>query len=535
MAMLQRSSRCGRVISILLPVIVFGSSVRGFAQQIAPQTMTTPPVVGAQAPAGPSRQLSVDEAVRLALEQNLGVQAARINPRLQDLSIAEVRSGWIPTLTSSLATSSSNSPVNNIFAGASSKLTSDAVTAKVGLNQLLPGGGSYSLAWDANRQKSNNVFSTINPAIGSDFSLSFSQPLVRNFRIDDIRQQLLQSKKTREIIDVQLRQTVLNTTRNVKHAYWDLSYAISSLAVQRESLELAQQSLHDARAKVTIGTMAPIDVIEAQAEVAAREEAVIVGEAAVDQAEDSLRALILDPKTPDFWTMKIELTDQPTYQSRPIDIDAAVKTSLEQRTDVVQARKSLEQTDISIRYYQNQMLPDVSVQARYSASAQGGTQYNVDGYPNPVITLGSQVGYGAMLRSLLRQDFPAWTVGVQVGYPLGKSNAEIALARARLQREQSDTEMRNLELQIVTQVRNLGRQVNTNAKRVEATRVARELAERKLEAEQKKLAAGISTSFLVFQAQRDLAQARNAELSAILDYSRSLVDFEIGQQTAVGG
>jgi outer membrane protein TolC len=255
----------------------------------------------------------------------------------------------------------------------------------------------------------------------------------------------------------------------------------------------------------------------------------------VDQAEDSLRALILDPKTPDFWTMKIELTDQPTYQSRPIDIDAAVKTSLEQRTDVVQARKSLEQTDISIRYYQNQMLPDVSVQARYSASAQGGTQYNVDGYPNPVITLGSQVGYGAMLRSLLRQDFPAWTVGVQVGYPLGKSNAEIALARARLQREQSDTEMRNLELQIVTQVRNLGRQVNTNDKRVEATRVARELAERKLEAEQKKLAAGISTSFLVFQAQRDLAQARNAELSAILDYSRSLVDFEIGQQTAVGG
>jgi outer membrane protein len=212
-----------------------------------------------------------------------------------------------------------------------------------------------------------------------------------------------------------------------------------------------------------------------------------------------------------------------------------VKNALENRTDMIQAKKNLEATDINIKYYRNQTLPDVNVQANYGTAAQGGAEYNVDGYPNPIITLKNRTGYGSVLSSLLKQDFPTWSVGVQVGYPVGRSAAEAAIARARLQRQQTETQIRNLELQVATQVRDLGRQVNTNVKRVEATRAARELAEKRLEAEQKKLAAGMSTSFFVVQAQRDLAQARNAELSAILDYNRSLVDFETGQQAPVGG
>jgi outer membrane protein TolC len=124
---------------------------------------------------------------------------------------------------------------------------------------------------------------------------------------------------------------------------------------------------------------------------------------------------------------------------------------------------------------------------------------------------------------------------VTVGYPIGTSDAEASLARARLERQQSETRLRNMELQVATEVRNVGRRVSTNLKRVDATRAARQFAEQRLQAEERKFGVGMSTSFLVFQAQRDLSQARNSEVRAILDYIQSLVDFDAVQQVPVGG
>jgi outer membrane protein TolC len=135
-----------------------------------------------------------------------------------------------------------------------------------------------------------------------------------------------------------------------------------------------------------------------------------------------------------------------------------------------------------------------------------------------------------VLGDVFSNTFPVWTLGVTVSYPIGASTAETNLARSRLQREQAETQLKNLELQIATQVRNLARQVQTNQKRVDTTRVARELAERRLEAAEKKFAAGIETSFFVFQAQRDLSQARTNEVRAVADFNKSLVDFEAVQE-----
>ena len=135
-----------------------------------------------------------------------------------------------------------------------------------------------------------------------------------------------------------------------------------------------------------------------------------------------------------------------------------------------------------------------------------------------------------MLGDVFGNAFPTWTFGVTVGYPLGTSTPEANLARARLQYSQAQTQLRNLELQVATQVREAARPVQTNQKRVDSTRAARELAERRLEAAEKKFAAGIETSFFVFQAQRDLAQARTTEVRAISDYNKSLVDFEAVQE-----
>jgi HAE1 family hydrophobic/amphiphilic exporter-1 len=226
--------------------------------------------------------------------------------------------------------------------------------------------------------------------------------------------------------------------------------------------------------------------------------------------------------------MSFELTDAPTFQALAVDVDGAVRRALEGRTDLVQQRKNLEVSDVSLRYMRNQTLPDVNFQARYSMTAKGGTTFDYS--PEGVLLGTTQVGYGSVMRSVLARDLPTWSFAFQVNYPIGNSTAEANLARARVQYSQQQTQLRSQELSVVTEVRNAARQVMTNQKRVESTRASRELQEKKLEAEQKKFAAGMQTTFFVLQAQRDLAQARNAELQAILDYTRSVVNYETVQQ-----
>jgi outer membrane protein TolC len=300
--------------------------------------------------------------------------------------------------------------------------------------------------------------------------------------------------------------------------------------VQRQSLELAQESLRNTRARVEIGTTPPIDIVEAEAEVALRQEAAILAEAQIRSSEDTLRALIFDPDTPDFWTLRIEPADLPPFQPVNVDVDMAMRNALDRRTDLQQTRKNLEGSDINIRFYQNETLPDVTASIDYGLTGLGGTQFlRGEGFPGPVIGQ-TQRSFGSVLGDLFGNQFPNWTVSLNVSYPLGATQPEADLARARLQYSQSATQLKNQQLQVMTQVREAARQVQTNQQRVETTRASRQLAERRLDAEQRKFTAGTSTSFFVFQAQRDLAQARNNELRAILDYNRSVVDLETVQE-----
>jgi outer membrane protein TolC len=480
------------------------------------------------------RRISVDEAVKLALEQNLSLQVERLNPQIADLSVAQARAAWVPSFSTGLSAGSTRSPANSFLSGGQT-LEDGRVSTSAAVSQLLPWGGSYSATWDGSRSTTTNLFSNFNPTLRSNVGFRIVQPLLRNFSIDNARQQLRVSAINREISDVQLRQTVVSTVRNVRHAYWDLSYAIASLEVGRQSLELAQRSLRETRARIEIGTTPPIDSVAAEAEVAQRQEAVIVAEAAVSQAEDRLRALILDPSTPDFWSIRFEPVGAAPFEVLTIDIDAAVRTSLEKRTDLLRARRNLESSDVDIRYFRNQTLPDVNVQLDYGLAGLGGSQFiRGQGFPGPVIGQTTR-SFGSVLGDVLANEFPAWTLSLNVAYPIGASPAESNLARARLQYTQAQTDIRNLELQVTTQIRDAGRQVTTNLQRIDSTRASRQLQEQRLEAEEKKLAAGTSTSFQVFQSQRDLAQARTNELRAILDYNRSLVDFEALQEAALSG
>ncbi len=289
------------------------------------------------------RRMSIDEAVATALEQNLDLQVQRITPQIRDLDTSVFRANYTPNFTSTVNLVDQTQPPSSLLSGNTSQLTTGRSTMDFGVSSLTPWhGGSYQVTWNNGRTTTNNIFTSFDPQLTSSINASYTQPLLRNFKIDGTRQQLLISQKNREISDVQLQQSIAVTVRNVRNAYYDLMYAIGNLNVQRQSLDLARQSLKDNRARVEIGTMAPLDIVQAEAEVATREESVILAEAAIDRAQDSVRTLVYNPAAPDFWSARIEPTEPVTFQPAVVDVDAAVKNALSQRTDIAVAKKNLE-------------------------------------------------------------------------------------------------------------------------------------------------------------------------------------------------
>ncbi|WP_396627269.1 TolC family protein [Luteitalea sp.] len=498
------------------------------------------PVVSTQplAATGPVRRVSVDEAVTMALEQNVSLQVQKMNPGISELDVVQAYGTWLPALTSQLFYQSLEQPVNTLLQGNAQSFKQDQVFGNFGVEQVLPTGANYSVGYQATRNENNNLFATLNPSTQGNFTFSFSQPLLQNRTIDATRQQILISKNNLAISEMQFRNTVVSTVRAVKNAYWDLVVAQSALEVQRQTLELSRQTLGDNRKRVEVGTMAPIDIVQAEAEVAANEETVIIAEQTVAQAQDQLRALILDPRTADFWITTFETADPPSLATSPVDVEAAVQKAIANRLDLQQARKQLESNDVRARFFKNQVLPSLTADVNYGLAGLGGTVITRGPgnglQPGPIISEDTRP-YSEVLGDVLAFEYPTWSVSLNLRYPIGRNANRVNLERQLLQNEQTLLQLRDLERQVVQQVRDLGRQVNTNLKRVATTQAARTLAERRLEAEQKKFGVGLSTTFNVLQAQRDLAQARNNEQRAILDFEKSRVDFEASQEASVSG
>jgi len=527
----------------LFAAVVASLSVSAFGQTehstltASMQAQAAQTAVAAATSSDTVRRLSIDDAVKLALEQNLGIQIQRIDPQIQDLGIAQARSFWAPSVSSTIAENKQTQAITGVLSGGTNSILNSQFSGGVGISQTVPWGGSYSANWNNARFTTTNLFNGYSPQLSSNLNLQYTQPLLRNLSMDAIRQQVALSKKSRDLSDVNLELVVTLTARNVRNAYWDLAYAIDNLKAQQESLALSQQSLKDNQKRVEIGTMAPIDIVQAQAEVASNESGVIVAEAQIRAAQDKLRALIFDPADANFWNVNLEPTDEAPFAAQAIDVEAAVRNALDKRTDIRSAKNSLEQGDVNIRYFNNQIKPDVNAQLSYVTTGVGGTGLS---QPNPLDPNGAPLnlasrGFGSVLGDVFQSQFPNWTVGVQIAYPLGSSTAQANLARTKLQYQQAQTQMKNLQMQVVLQVRDAGRNVTTNEKLVLSARASRELQEKKLEAEQKKLAAGMSSSFFVFQAQRDLAVARVAEIQAISAYNKSLVDFQAVQEVPLNG
>jgi outer membrane protein TolC len=486
----------------------------------------TPPASGT----APVLPLTRDEAVRLATEHNPDLAVIRYEPLANDARVAAARAAFVPTASSSLLRNSDTAPSTNLFSGDSS-LQSGFWSGSAGLTQLIPwGGGSYDVSFTSARTTTTNPLTTFTPSLTSSIQAVFSQPLIRNFRTDAARAQLEITRRNRDIADVQVRERVAQVAADAESAYWALVTARAAVDVQQRSLDLALELERTNRARVDVGQSPPLDLVSARAEVAQRRENLIVARTQARQSEDTLRTLILDPRRADYWTVRLEPGERVPPVGLQLDVDAAVRRALGERGDLAEARRQIENSDTTVLLARNDTLPDLRAQATYVTAGQGGTRLlRSGGFPGSIVGT-DQTSFGSVLGQVLSADYPTWSVGFTLTYPVGRSAEEANLARARVERDQAAARLRSLELSVVREVRDAALRVEQNRERIETARLGRELAEQRLDAEQRRFEVGMSTSFLVIQAQRDLAVARDNEQRSYLDYQLAVVGFERVQQ-----
>ena len=505
----------------------------------APSQSASAPAQTPNGGAPPTLPLTVDDAIRLALDRNLDIAVQRLNPQTFDYSIGALQSFYKPTLTSRLASNSQLNPPTNTLQGVptgQNGITATTATFNGGfLQNLRWGGGNLNITANNLRNTTNSTTSTLNPAFNTTYSAQYTQPLLRGLKVDNTRQQLVVTRLNQDISEIQLQALIINTVSNVRNAYWDYVFAVQSVDVAKRSVALAEQLVRDNQTRVEVGTMAPIDIVQAQSQAATQRQNLATAEGTRRTAELTLKRLIVSGTQDPNWSTTLDPVDRPDFVPTPIDVTAAVRRALENRTDLQQAKKNLQVNDITYKYLHDQTLPQVDFVGAYGLVGRGGTQITRSGNGLGQSTILNTVpgGYLDALSTMFAHDYPTWTAQVNVTYPLGTSAAEANVARARIQQNQVEAQLKQIELQIATDVTNAATQVQSNVERVQAAQVAREFAQRTLEAEQSKFEVGMQTNYFVVQAQRDLATAQNNELQAILAYRRSQVELERLQQTSL--
>lgn len=491
------------------------------------QQQTVPPATAQ----GQSLPLSMEQAVQMALETNLGLKAQRLDVDVAAHSVAIARSVFLPQISSTVRNRNAKSLPQDFTQG-SSDISSNGVTVLGSVNQALPWyGGSYSALWQGSRTTQSGGFAAFNPNLGSFLQLGYTQPLLSGFRTDSFRVGLQNAERRRAIADIQLEQRIVLTETQVRQRYLGLVAALEGLKVAEQNLKIAQDSLNQSRSRVAVGQSPQIEIIQAEAQVASNQVGVIAAQAEISTAEDLLRELIIDPNRPDFWTVRLSPTDQIELTPRDIDVDAAVRNALQNRLDLVTLKREIEITDLNLKLSQDLTRPSVDLNLQYSAQGTAGTLLEFgSGFPPPIVSRTSR-SFGSALSDTFLNAYPTWQVGVTVSYPFGRTALEASYAQAQVQKRQQELNLRATELRIQREVRDAARLVQNSYQRVQAARAAREASETQLAAEERRNTVGLSTTLDLQIRQRDLAQARVIELNAMIQYNQALITFDRVQKT----
>jgi outer membrane protein len=507
------------------------------APVVPPQSPADRYVVGQARPPVPEgtglKDMSLEQAIQIALENNLDLKVARMNPQIQDYNLVQSRATFRPTLTGTFNQTHSSVPntdANNIV---SSTITGSQ-SYQTQFNQNLQFyGGSYSAQFTSARSSNNVPTQLRNPNLSASTRIQYTQPLMANFKIDANRTTLLTQQITRQITDIQLLQTIENTKASVRTAYWALRRAIEQVEIQKRALDLSNRLWQDNKTKVEIGTMAPIDIVQNEATVASNEQALLNARIGWQSAELSFKRLLLSGTDDPLSSQTINPTEQaPALDQVSVDIPKAVQGALAQRTDLEQTRKSLESSLFTLELRKNATMPTLNLTASYQLQGQGGNTYLFN-RTTLERTLTAPGGYGDALAAIGTFDQPTWTVAANFTYPLGMVASKAALAQARITYEQSKANLKVQELTVSTDVTNAGLAVQNSYLQLQAAKKASEASQKNADAEQVRFDNGMSNNYNVAIALNDLTSKRLSELNAVINYVNAIADYEKKQR--IGG
>ena len=467
--------------------------------------------------------LSLKDAIIRTLSNNISIQVESFNNKVKKESVAESLSEFDVTLGLELSTGRKTQQLASAFSSPN-RMENDNDNWDLSLSQKLITGANYQFDFTNNRNKTNSETAGLNPSYSSGFQLSLTQPLLKNFGIDLNKRNVHIANNKVDISENEFKTKVIAVVSEIENTYWDFVFSLKDLEVKQKSLERAKDLQRLVKSQVLVGTLAPIETLQAESEVASREEFLLTAQDAIEDNQDKLKNIL-----------NIEFLSseglRPIYPSTPaniiieeIDIKESIKMALANRPDYLGKKKDLENKDILVKYQENQIYPSVDLVGSMGLNGLSGEAITItSGTFQGTSAFGGS--YGNSLTDSLSTNYYDWEIGVKFSYPLGNRAAKSKLSTSRLEKAQLILGIKDLEREIILDIRGAVRQLKTDSKRIKAATVAKQLAEEKLKAEEKKFEVGLSTSFNVLKFQEDLAEAQSNEIKTILDYKQSRIRF----------
>lgn len=522
-------------VVLLLPAV---STSPATAQVRVGSTWITEPVAPDFDIAGEQLLLDLNEAIAIALRNNLGLLVQRYQ-RSQSLFRIDQEFGiYDLVLGVNTSVNSDSRPSASQLDGAL-VTENETIVANVELRQPISSGGAFSINFDNNRSSSNSRFSDINPSLRSSLTVAFNQPLLRNRGKRITERNLAVARLNSDISLEDLEVQVVDTVQRVANGYWALVEGLEQLKVAEESLALAEELHEMNRIQIEVGTLAPLELVQSEAGIATREEEIIRVQAQIEDAADELRRFLNLDET-SFWDLEIVPTTSPEIARVVIDLEASLNWALDRRAEIDRQELQIASLVIDSEFLRNQRRPDLNLSVSYGRNALGGERTFCD-RPGPpsisdlfepcpeeyvqVDSLDYLSTLGQFYDGILGQVFEGWNVGLNLTKPLQNRSAKAQSRIAELALDQGRLELQDLMLTIRTEVRTAARGVETAGKQIDSARVSRELAEKNLDAAQKRYENGLWTSFQVLEIQEDLTAARSREVEAITGYRRALLAY----------
>ena len=467
--------------------------------------------------------LSLKDAIIRTLSNNVSIAVESFNSKVKKETVTESLSEFDATLGLELSTGRKTQQLASAFSSPN-RMANDNDNWDLSLSQKLVTGANYQFDFTNNRNKTNSKTAGLNPSYSSEFQLSLTQPLLKNFGVDLNKRNIHIANNDVDISDYEFKAKAIDVVSDVENTYWDFVFTLGDLEVKQKSLERAKDLQKRVKAQVLVGIMAPIETLQAESEVASREEFLLTAQDVIEDNQDKLKNILnIDFSSPEGLS-PIYPSSQADVLMEDFNFNEIVKMALANRPDYLAKKKDLENKDILVKYQENQIYPSVDLVGSLGINGLSGEAIT--------ITSGTFQGkssyggsYGNSLSDALSTKYYNWEFGVKFSYPLGNRSAKSKLSASRLEKAQSILSIKGLEKKIILEVRESARQLKTDSKRIKAATVAKKLAEEKLKAEEKKFEVGLSTSFNVLKFQEDLAEAQSNEIKTIIDYKQSRIRF----------